>query len=247
MPTQTTQDLLSYYANLLIYQYVSQWRAWNETYAILETYLMAQGYEYLVVDNEGQPVVDNEGDYVYIGSFIEPILPLAVQQAFNFPGAVGVQLDTLAKYLGGERTNSLLNGVPYTFNDADFTTYLQLLAIRNNMPSDLGDIEQFLYDNFTISGDQILSVTDFADMHMGFTYTALIGTYPIFEAFITSGDLPKPMGVGASLIYNPQKKNFFAFRSYEWVAQAGTVGFNYYSGPQDGTFLGYSYGVEVPF
>jgi hypothetical protein len=57
------------------------------------------------------------------------------------------------------------------------------------MPSDLGDIEEFLFNNFVVGGDQILSVTDFADMRMSFIYNALIGTYPIFEAFTYSKPL----------------------------------------------------------
>jgi hypothetical protein len=208
---------------------------------------MPQGFEILAVDNEGNPLVDNEGDYVYFGAITEPILPLALQEAFNLPGAAGTQLENVGTYVGGARTNNLLNGTAYTLSDAQFTEYLQLLALRNSLPSDLGDIETFLYDNFTVEGTQVLSMFDFADMHVSFTYTALRGTYPIFEAFITRGNLPKPMGVGGSFIYNPTSLTFFAFRTYNQAAQPNTTGFNTYSGSQQGTYLQYANGITILF
>ena len=243
--TSETEHLFRYYADLLIYQYASRWRAYNTVYSLIEPALMSQGFETVVTSNEDDPVLDNEGNYTYVGSILGPILPLALQGAFNFPGAVGVQLDTLAKYFGGQRTNLLLNGESYTFDDAEFTTYLQLLALRNNLPSDLGTVESFLYDYFTVGATQILSVYDFADMHLSFVYAALLGTYPIFEVFIATKNLPKPMGVGAGMIYNPTGKSFFAYRTYKQTSQPGTSGFNFYAESQTGTFLQYSYGLVV--
>jgi hypothetical protein len=244
--TQTTENLLSYYANLLIYQYVSRWRAYNTVYSLVEPILMSQGFELLLINNEGQPIVNNEGNYVYVGAVVEPVLPLALQNAFNLPGAVGAQLDILAKYLGGQRTNQLLDGTYYTLNDTQFTEYLLILAARNGLASDLGDVQAFLTEYFTVGGAQVLLVHDYANMQMSFTYTAAGGAYPVLEAFIMLGNLPKPMGVGASFIHNPTVKNFFAFRTYTQAAQPNTVGFNFYTAPQVGTFVSYAYGLSVP-
>lgn len=174
-------------------------------------------------------------------TYVEPILPLALQEAFNLPGAVGAQLDILGKYLGGQRINYLLDGTSYIFNDTEFTEYLQLLAARNGLSSDLGNIETFFHDYFIEGGNQVLLVYDFACMNMSFVYLAAQGAYPVLEAFITGGNLPKPTAVGASFIYNPTNTGFFAFRTYAQVAQPNTTGFSTYTGLPVGTFLTYSY------
>ena len=242
MPTQTTDQLVAYYANLLIYQYVSQLRAYNNVFVDVQPILMPQGFMLPLTDNEGNPIVDNEGDWIYSSATTEPILPLALQDAFNFGTAVGKQLDILAEYIGGLRTNLQLDGTFYTLTDQQFTAYLQIVAVRNTLGSDMGSIDGFLNQYFP--GE--FSVYDSENMHMSFIYHPVFGTDPIAESFIMAGYLPVPMAVGVTFIPNPLTFQFFAFRTYVSVAQPSTSGYNLYGAPQTGTFFLYAYVMIVP-
>lgn len=236
MATQTTEQLINYYANLLIYQYVSQLRAYNTVFIDVQPILMSQGFMSPLTDNEGNLIINNEGDAVYSDVTTEPILPLALQDAFTLSTAVGVQLNVLAEYIGGLRTNLQLNGTYLTFTDEQFSSYLSALAARNNLASDMGSISVFFSKYFP---DEF-SVYDLENMHMTFIYHLNPGDDPVAEAFITSGHLPVPMAVGATLIINPVAFAFFAFRTYNAVAQPDTTGYNFYIDTQVGKTLSYT-------
>lgn len=242
-----TDELIAYYTGLVIYQYSNQPNASALVSATVTPILMPQGHN-LLIDLDGNPVVDLDGNPVYDSlEYNDPILPLALQEAFNFPGATGIQLNIIAKYLGGKRTNKLLDGTNYTMGDDEFTTYLQLLAVRNGLSSDLGTIQDFLHEYFVDGGNDVLILYDHKNMSIGYLYLATPGTYPFFESFITSGHLPKPMAVGSTLISTLGTLNFFAFRNYYDVAPVGTTGYNFYVDPQIGTFVTYSYVIVVPY
>jgi hypothetical protein len=221
MAAQTTAQLVAYYANLLIYQYISQPKAYATVSADVLPVLMPQGFT----------------------SPAEPILPLALQDAFTLGTAVGVQLDTLAEYIGAVRTNLQLNGLLLTMTDVQFTDYLTVVAARNNLGSDMGSIESFFNQYFP--GE--FSVYDFETMNMSFVYYEALGADPVAEAFIMAGYLPVPMAVGATFIFNPNNYLFFAYRTYNAVAQPKTTGFNFYSGSQVGKFSSYVDAIVVPF
>jgi hypothetical protein len=241
MATQTTQQLVEYYANLLIYQYVTQLKAYATVFDDVQPILMPQGFISPLTDNEGNWLFDNEGDPLYSTVTTEPTLPLALQDAFNFGSAVGVQLDTLATYIGGLRTNLQLDGTYLALTDLQFTLYLQALAARNNMGSDMGSIEAFLGQYFP----GVFAVYDFEDMHMSFIYYPVASANPAAEAFITAGHLPVPMTVGATLVFNPNNDLFFAFSTYNDAAQPGTSGYNFYGSSQVGEFLTYTDSITV--
>jgi hypothetical protein len=242
MATQTTEQLVGYYANLLIYQYISQLRAYNNVFVDIEPVLMPQDFSVPLVDNEGNMIVDNEGDAIY-SNLMGEILPLTLQDAFTFGTAVGVQLDILAEYIGGLRTNLQLDNTFLTLTDQQFTTYLQALAARNNLGSNMQTIEAFFNQYFP--GE--FSIYDFESMQMSFIYSPAFGADPIAESFIMSGHLPVPMAVGATFIHNPTASAFFAYRTYNAVAQPGTSGYNRYSDPQVGRLLRYTDVLVVPF
>lgn len=241
MPTQTSEQLVAYYANLLIFQYVSQLRAYNHVFVNVEALLMPQGFAVPLTDNEGNLIVDNEGKAVY-DTFMGQLLPLALQDAFTLSSAVGVQLDILAEYIGGTRTSLQLNGTLATLTDRQFGTYLQVLAARNNLGSSMSDITAFFNQYFP--GE--FSVYDYENMYMSFIYHLPFGADPIAESFVMSGHLTVPMAVGATFVYNPSGFLFFAFRTYQALAQPGTSGYNDYSNPQVGRFLVYSNVIKVP-
>ena len=238
---QEFTELVDYYANLLIYQYISQPKAYATTFADVAPILMPQMYGAALTDQNLNPLTDDQGTALYASVNSGPaifgdILPLALQDAFTLGSAVGVQLDTLAKYIGGVRTNFLLNGTLYTMSDAQFTQYLTTIGARNSLASDMGSIIEFLQTYFFNQ----FTVYDYEDMRMGFTFFSAPGTNPGAEAFITAGYLPVPMAVGYTLAYNPTGNNFFAFRTYNSVSQPTTTGYNFYSGSIVGKFLSYS-------
>lgn len=166
-----------------------------------------------------------------------PSLPIAVQNAFNLnsaigPTAVGVQLDILGKYIGLSRNGFTFSG-PVTLNDADYLTMLLIKITWNSLKTDLSTVMNFLYSNFP----NVISLTDYKDMSIDYTYLQLVGAYPLAEFFITAGLLPRPMGVAIrGLIYNPSGNYFFGFRTYDAAAYHQS-GFNTYD----------SYSMTAPY
>ena len=169
-------------------------------------------------------------------------LPLEIQNAFNLIGsdtAVGVQLDILAKYVGVKRSGFGFSG-PITLDDADFLILIQMGIVRNNSGSSLAQIQLFLAQFF--AGE--IYLTDFADMHMSYLINTSIGSQNLIELFVTEGLLPKPMGVGISVIANSVINKFFGFRTY--TADIGpllNIWNNYTSYDTTDLFLSYSYAV----
>lgn len=125
-------------------------------------------------------------------------LPLAVQAGFNLTGpnpATGKQLDTLGKYAGVVRTGLGFQAT-ITLNDADFLVFIQLATVRNSAGSSLATIETLLNQFF--AGQ--ISVTDYANMSMVFTILTGIGSANLIQLMVTEGLLPRPMGVGQTVV-----------------------------------------------
>lgn len=242
MTVQTSEQLINYYADLLIYQYISKPRAHYTVYHDVAPVLMPQGFGLPVLKIDGSVVTATDGNWVY-NVPMGTLLPLTLQDAFTFDTAVGVQLDTLAEYIGGIRTNLQLDGTYLTLTDVQFRLYLQALGARNTMGSDMKSIETFFATYFPGA----FLTYDFESMHMSFIYNNDLGVDPVAESFIMAGHIPVPTAVGATVIFNPTSFSFFAFRTYNAVAQPGTSGYNFYSGPQTGRFLSYINALNVPF
>jgi len=188
----TTQELINYYADLLIIQYIGKSKAYATIQALVEPLLMTQA------------------------SLSDPILPLAVQQAFNInaPAAIGVQLDILGKYLGVVRSGYGVNGF-ISLSDADFLVMIKFAAAKNYSGSSLYDIQKMLDDFFS---GKIL-VTDYKNMHMSYLVNSSLGSQDLIQLIINNGLLPKPMGVQLSVTtYAPIIDKFFGFRTYEQAA-----------------------------
>ena len=207
-----TQDIINYYASLLILQYVGKPKA----YATIQTLVT--------------PVVMDQ-------------LPTQVMNAFNLTGtstAVGVQLNVLGKYQGVTRSGYGFGGVPITLDDADFLTFIQMAIIRNNSGSSLADIQRLLQQFFP---GQIL-VFDYQNMQMSYLVSSAIGSQNLMQLFVNEGLLPKPMGVGLSVvIYAPVITTFFGFRTYLLPGHNNTP-FNSYTDYQtDRPWLSYQNAV----
>jgi hypothetical protein len=115
----TTQEIIEYYANLLIIQYVGKPKA----YATIET----------LVD----PVVMDQLPTQVLNGF----------NLLGDDTAVGIQLDILGKYAGVVRTGYTFSG-PITLNDADFLSLIKMATVQNSAGSSLADIQNLLVTFF---------------------------------------------------------------------------------------------------
>lgn len=140
-------------------------------------------------------------------------LPLAVQNIFNLQGpytAIGIQLDILGKYAGVTRTiNTRTQTI--TLDDSDFLTLIKFAIVQNNSGSSLGIIEQNL--NIFFPGQFI--VTDYTTMYMSYIFSQSLGSYNLFLALFQEKLVPKPMGVGFSMIVPPIIDTYFGYGTYE--------------------------------
>lgn len=155
-------------------------------------------------------------------------LPLAVQDAFNILAgttlATGVQLDTIAKYVGVTRTGrGFDSNVNITLNDTDFLTLIRMGIIKNSSGSSLAEIQSFINQFFP--GDMF--VFDSKQMFLTFQIGAGLGSNDLIQMFITQGLLPVPMAVGYAVIYGPTSE-YFSFRTYQHALALGYP-FNTYS------------------
>src|ERR1017187_2134953 len=114
----TTQELINYYANLLILQYIGKTNAYATIQALVTPIIMDQ-LPLLV-----QSAFNMDGS------------------------AVGVQLDVLGKYAGVVRSGYGLTGQPITLDDADFFTFIQVAILTNSAGSDLSTIQNLLHTYF---------------------------------------------------------------------------------------------------
>lgn len=156
--------------------------------------------------------------YAMIKALVTPTimdnLPLDVQDAFDLETAVGVQLDTIAKYVGVTRSGNGFSG-PITLGDDDFRVLIKLAIVQNGSGSSLAQIQQLLHQFFP---DEII-VFDYANMRMAYYVSPLAGSVELAQLFITKNLFPKPMGVQlASIIYSPDILRFFGCRTYQLPA-----------------------------
>jgi hypothetical protein len=192
----------------------------------------------------GSSTLQASGDDVTITiTEIDETLPLAVQNGFNLVAgtttAVGVQLNTLGKYVGVSRSSVSIDGTPITLDDADFLSLIRMAIVRNSAGSSLSVIQDFLDQFFP---GQIL-VYDYQNMHMSYFISSTIGSQDLADAFIAQGLLPKPMGVRLTISVSPTIDNFFGFRTYTHAA-ANASPFNDYADYQtDWPWFSYAYAV----
>ena len=116
----TNQELINYYADLLILQYKGKPKA----YAMIQTLVTP-----VIMDQLPTQV---ENAFNVLGSQI----------------AQGVQLDVIGKYAGASRSGVGFNGSPITLSDSDFLTLIQFAIIKNNSGSSLATIESLLFQYF---------------------------------------------------------------------------------------------------
>jgi hypothetical protein len=189
----TTDDIATYYANLLL----SQFRQKPKAYAHVKTLATAA-------------IMDQ--------------LPTSVLNAFDPATAIGVQLDTIGKYVGVSRNANTLTG-PIILSDSDYRQLIKMVIIKNNSGSSLATIQNLLAANFP---GQIL-VSDNQTMGLNYVLVNSLGTANLLQIIVSGGYLPKPMGVQVSATIVPSHTNpFFGFRTYNAPA-TNTSPFNNYT------------------
>lgn len=115
----TTLDILIYYANLLIIQYIGKPKA------------------YATIQAQVKPVIMDQ----------LPVAVMNAYNLIGTNTAVGKQLDVLGKYVGVKRTGIGTNG-PISLDDADFLTLIQFAILINTAESSLSAIQALLNQYF---------------------------------------------------------------------------------------------------
>lgn len=113
----TDQQLIDYYASLLILQYLQQPKAFAHIQTLVTPVIMDQ----LILQ-------------VQDAFNLVPALG---------PVAEGVQLDVLGKYVGVTRVGNTFTG-PIVLDDTDFSILIQLAIFTNNAGSSLATIQQLI-------------------------------------------------------------------------------------------------------
>lgn len=182
-----------------------------------------------------------------IKAIAEPLLmnlvALDVENGFDIDTAVGVQLDTIAKYLDVTRNGAGFNGVTITLDDEEFRSLIKMAAIVRSAGSSLYDIQTLLQVFFA---GQIF-VFDNAQMQLSYWIFGSVGSLDLIEMFVVQGLLPKPMGVAlSSIVYVDFDQPLFGYRTYKRAAGQNVVGYNTYDDyDPDKRWLSYKDTIEV--
>lgn len=183
---------------------------------------------------------------VYVTEVVQNQFPLQVQDAFNLDTAIGVQLDTLGKYIGVKRSANIDPTTYVSLSDSDYRQLIKFAIIVNYSGSSLYDIQYLLY---TFFNDGVL-VFDNSNMHMNYFLDSAIGSLNLVLMIITLGLLPRPMGVQlASVIYGTGIGHLFSYRTYllptnPTATNPNTSGMNTYSSySYTSPWLNYSYAL----
>lgn len=120
----TASDIVDYYVNTIILQYLGKVRARATIGAVVDPIIMPTA----------------GGD----------LLPILVQDAFAVTTAVGVQLNVIGRYTGAVRTGTV-GSSQVTLNDADYRTLIQMAIVKNSSGSSLAEIVGLLFQFFPLS------------------------------------------------------------------------------------------------
>lgn len=136
-----------------------------------------------------------------------------VSNAAGTNQAFGHQLDVLGKYAGVTRTGvNQLRGV-VTLSDQDYRLLIQMAIITNNSGSSLATIVSLL-EQFFPGQIRCIDEANTEPMHMTYLISAALGSSNLLALFISEGLLPKPMGVGLSVIIPPTTTELFEYCDY---------------------------------
>lgn len=250
----TTEDLIAYYQQLLITQYVLLPNALG------------------TIDAYVSQVIQNQIELQVQDGFNFAVSPIGLQT----DSAAGVQLDVVASYVGAQRViyglsfdrtffsmprygeadadtfpgfalygQSPISDLWLTYEDANLPIYAltddqlyrfsQFLAQENSLFESVANVDDLLFDFFG------LNVAVFEVSPMAITFIDLISDPdPLFGIVAASGHLPRPAGVAATVIRSETIDFFFGFQIYGSSLDPDFVGFGLYGSPQAGSFVRYA-------
>jgi hypothetical protein len=235
-------DLLSYYQNLLIFQYNQQPNALATINLITEAMLAngvaldIQNAYNITGDDIAQGVqLDVIGKYVGVDRYysllsLENYLALvtyaevALSELPTSPPAFGLSTYTAFSEFSwnGTLQYSDIIATQNILSDAAFLILIQFAIIINNCNFSDGAIDAALYQFF---GDSFRA-EDMGFMHMAFFASGAVA--PVVQALIAKNLLPVPMGVGASVVNNITG-DMFSFTDYSGAVSPYGGGFSTYS------------------
>ena len=240
----TNSDLIDYYANLLILQYLDKPKA-NATIKALVK--QALPYELLV----------------------------SIRDGFSIEGAIGVQLDTVAKYVGADREAvgtafdraywgaveynavspfdfsvciSYGDIVPdvqirnytessqslYSLTDAELRTIIKLSITKNYSNGSVYDIDTIL--------DALFGTDVYFNDRQNMTYISYLISSTLERMFVIAkaeNALPKPAGVGIAITVVDDIDNIFGYSDYYNPTPSFAVGYGEYDTALTGCMAAY--------
>lgn len=246
-------ELVEYYQNLLIIQYNNKEKARATIKSISEA-LLASGILFDIrdgfnIDNAVGAQLDVIGKYVGLDRFYTMVQdPI---DYFAFTDYEEIDPDEEEKFgltdyanfddfqYNGTLNYSSVLTQDNKLNDEDFRSLIKLRIIQNNSNHSHKSIDDAIWQVF---GDSVVPSSE-GDMHM--IYFLRNANQSIIEAALTKGVLPRPMGVGVSLI-RMEEEFFFGMTSYSDVLNGIdnplSFGFSDYGTfeSEDGGFLSYT-------
>lgn len=249
MATETEiNDLVNYYANLLIIQYHNKDKAvatieaiTRETIASAVIFDVRDGYD---VEAAIGSQLDILGKYIgvdrfYAGTILNGFFSFVPYSLFSAPPAEFIGLADYADFeikVGDLATYDSVINSTFALSDTDYRFLLKLKIIINNCNFSDGEINQLIFDFF---GTTLIPRSD-GNMHMDYFYNP--ANFAIINIARNKELLPKPMGVGIG--YLIPNLGYFSFVSYdEFDSPASTkIGLANYSDydTKDGNLLNYS-------
>lgn len=249
-------DLVNYYVNLLIIQYNQKTKARATVDACVTENLangilldIRDGYS---VDTAVGVQLDIIGKYVGVDRFFNVTDPV---DYFSFTDYTENDPDSEQKYgltdyadfdefqfNGTLNYNSLIT-VENRLNDTDYRVIIKLKIVQNNSNHSHKSIDDSMWEFFQES----VRPSSVGGMQM--VYFISGDKNSIIQASLEKNILPRPMGVGVTLI-NDADKNFFGFTTYSDVEDElennNITGFDTYSdyGTKEGQMLIYNQ-IEV--
>ncbi|MGB2578152.1 hypothetical protein AAIR98_000916 [Elusimicrobium simillimum] len=198
--TDTIENLLEYYANLLIIQYRNKPKAINTIKAfarqILADMLPIKIRDAYTVDTAEGKQLDVLGKYIGFSRFIST---LVVKNFFKFNVGPNITaINGFNTYQQGLIRQAWMkysdfDSQDYPLGDSDLRVMLKLKSIINNGSAITSEIKTQLYNVF---GDSI-KLTD--NRNMTYTYTVSEDLIDVLPVILAYDMLPVPMGVSYSV------------------------------------------------
>jgi len=198
----TTEELISYYSNLLIMQYHEQPKAIAHIKAVVAEYIADQIISQVLngfnIDTAIGKQLDIIGKYVGISRIVNGF-PFG-REYLGMPSYDDPSPDTyIGFYVYGDTTTAFFARYgdeknQYQMNDEEMRYLIKLKIAQNKSIHSLSEIDEIIEEFFEVSGTPVVAVTDNLDMTINYDFTP--GAAEIkHKLAVYTGCLPHPAGV----------------------------------------------------